>query len=138
MRADQLDATLDAAIGYWKAASLDTGRVAALHEIDVSIVDLDGVYLGLATTTSITIDLNGAGHGWFVDDTPEDDEDVAASEQLDLLPVVMHELGHILGLEDVYDDQFADDLMYGWLGSGVRRLPTPDDVDAVLAAFGAS
>jgi len=50
----------------------------------------------------------------------------------------MHELGHILGLEDVYDDQFADDLMYGWLSSGVRRLPTPDDVDAVLAAFGAS
>jgi len=61
VRADQLDATLDAAIGYWKAASLDTGRVAALHEIDVSIVDLDGAYLGLATTTSITIDLNGAG-----------------------------------------------------------------------------
>ena len=52
------------------------------------------------------------GHGWFVDPTPFDDaefeltlsvtplsaiEDGPAAGQIDLLSVLMHELGHVLG-----------------------------------------
>ena len=33
----------------------------------------------------------------------------------------MHELGHVAGLEDLYDDDAEDDLMYGWLEPGVRQ-----------------
>jgi hypothetical protein len=38
---------------------------------------------------------------------------------MDLLTVVMHELGHVAGLSDV--DEIGDDLMYAWLDEGVRK-----------------
>ena len=40
---------------------------------------------------------------------------------MDLLTVVMHELGHVLGFEDL--DPSAGVLMSGTLDSGTRRLP---------------
>ena len=33
---------------------------------------------------------------------------------------------------DIYDDAFANELMYGWLPTGTRRVPTADEVDAVF------
>ncbi|MGB7323492.1 MAG: putative Ig domain-containing protein, partial [Rubripirellula sp.] len=58
----------------------------------------------------ITIDTDAAGHGWFVDPTPERDEEFGASgnlidgdeSQYDLLTVIRHELGHAIGFGDVY------------------------------------
>jgi hypothetical protein len=38
---------------------------------------------------------------------------------MDLLTVVMHELGHVAGLSDV--DEIGDDLMYAWLEAGIRK-----------------
>jgi hypothetical protein len=52
---------------------------------------------------------------------------------MDLLTVVTHELGHILGLADVSATFLPDDLMDTTLPTGTRRLPTPTDVDAVFA-----
>jgi hypothetical protein len=40
---------------------------------------------------------------------------------VDLVSVVMHELGHILGFDDDYSDANSTDLMNGWLSPGVRR-----------------
>ena len=51
---------------------------------------------------------------------------------MDLLTVVMHELGHTAGLADLYDVEAEDDLMYAWLQPGVRRTDTAA-VDSVLA-----
>jgi hypothetical protein len=42
---------------------------------------------------------------------------------MDLLTVVAHELGHVLGLDDLYGAEHADDLMSAMLPPGVRRLP---------------
>jgi len=46
--------------------------------------------------------------------------------------VVEHELGHLVGLEDL--DSLDSRLMTGTLGKGVRRTPTSEEVEAVFAA----
>ena len=48
--------------------------------------------------------------------------DPRAVDRIDLLTVVEHELGHVLGLDDL--DASLDALMSAKLGSGVRRLPS--------------
>lgn len=42
---------------------------------------------------------------------------------MDLLTVLMHELGHVIGKDSRYDQAARDDLMYAWLTTGERRLP---------------
>ena len=100
-----------------------------LADVQFVITDLPDSYLGKAEADAIDIDLDAAGYGWFVDPTPALDEEFAASQavdpravdQIDLLTVVEHELGHIAGLEDL--DALADNVMSGVLGVGVRRSP---------------
>ena len=54
-------------------------------------------------------------------------------DRIDLLGVVEHELGHIIGQKDL--DVLTDDLMSGVLGVGVRRGPSYQDaIDATLAS----
>jgi hypothetical protein len=43
--------------------------------------------------------------------------------RMDLLTVIMHELGHHLGLPDSYAAHSRDTLMVGYLTQGERRLP---------------
>ena len=63
------------------------------------------------------IDVNAAGYGWFVDGTPLDDaefdlligeltasQESVAMGRMDLLTVVMHEIGHVLGYRHGDDD----------------------------------
>jgi hypothetical protein len=88
----------------------------------------------------VQIDINGAGCGYFVDDSPLDDSEFAllaaggglqASAQsdafgrIDLLSVVLHGLGHILG----HDHGDEDGLMGATLETGVRHT----DLDALFA-----
>ena len=65
---------------------------------------------------------NRAGQGWFVDTTPATAEEfmVAADGQIDLLTVLLHELGHLLGFHHAAD---SDALMAELLEAGSRRLP---------------
>jgi hypothetical protein len=42
---------------------------------------------------------------------------------MDLLTAVMHEMGHLLGLDDGYDSPGAASLMSRTLARGFRRLP---------------
>lgn len=51
-------------------------------------------------------------------------------DHVDLLSVVEHEMGHVLGLDDL--DILSAGLMSGHLGTGIRRLPESALVDAVL------
>jgi hypothetical protein len=54
---------------------------------------------------------------------------------MDLLTVVMHELGHTAGLADLYDVGAEDDLMYAWLEAGERRTPNEAAVDRLFASL---
>jgi hypothetical protein len=88
--------------------------------------------LGLVDGYTIYIDIDAAGHGWFVDPTPDDDSEfgtvdengvmIAAIEspaygKMDLLTVVIHEIGHLLGMG--HDDP-NNPIMVESLETGMR------------------
>jgi hypothetical protein len=80
---------------------------------------------------------------WFVDPKPHDDAefrrpgDQGERGRMDLLSVVALELGHLLGLDDLPDNEHAGDLMGATLTAGTRRTPTPAEVSATTAGVGA-
>jgi hypothetical protein len=133
---DVLTPIVDQASAVWAASGLDQAELQRLASVQVGIADLPGARLGEALGTMITLDVDAAGHGWFIDATPEANEEFSpqptgglladtsgpAAERMDLLTVVMHELGHVLGHSDQYDDLFSNDVMNGWLPAGVRRV----------------
>ncbi len=138
----QLDSIVSAAIQRWSATGLAQQQISALRSIKFEIADLQGAYLGEADGDLIRVDTDAAGNGWFVDPTPFDDGEFAEviattrrntdpysapAGHLDLLTAVMHELGHRIGLPDTYALLTRDDLMYGYLVKGERRLPRHDE-----------
>lgn len=104
----QLDAVFLQAIVAWDEPSLAS--------VPVVIRDLPGDLLGLGGASGVIIDADAAGHGWALSE-----EDLAEGRRVDLLTVLAHELGHVLGLPDL--DAAADDLMAAKLEPGVRKLP---------------
>jgi hypothetical protein len=131
------------------------GEVAAalLDGVDYQIVDLTGELLGQVVGSSLVqIDVNAAGFSWFVDATPWDDVEFAmpsgayesaalpetpAAERADLLSVILHELGHVLG----YDHSDKGSVMDELLPLGTRRVwdeESPlDDAIEIHGAFDA-
>src|SRR5262249_19253797 len=97
--------------------------LAHLHQIHLQITDLPGKELGMQAGNTIWIDLDAAGYGWYTGTTLVGaGGSVAANgteRSMDLLTVVTHEFGHVLGLAD--DD--GSGLMGEFLPSGTRRLP---------------
>lgn len=134
---DTLDSIIAAAIQRWAATGLTDEQLALLNAVTFDISDLGGNYLGLADGGIIRLDDDGNGAGWYVDATPLDDEEFAnrsgtrlladgtqaPAGQYDLLTTVMHEFGHMLGMDDTYAVGQGSALMHGWLQTGERRLP---------------
>ena len=100
-----------------------------------------GNTVGEGSTASITLDTTAAGHGWYVDATPQDNTDdylptsnpnvwqakagSAAAGKMDMLSVLLHEYGHALGLEHSAD---ARDFMATTLQPGERRMPSSEEL----------
>jgi hypothetical protein len=80
-----------------------------LPEIDIEIAQLPGSLLGVASTSTNKLWLDGdaGGHGWSLE---------VGSAGYDLLSAVTHEQAHRLGM----DDSLLGELLEG----GTRRLPT--------------
>ena len=141
----ELNAVVSAAIAEWASAGASSAALAALHAVTFSIADLGGQIIGQEGAGHITIDVDAAGHGWFIDPTVSDsfefahalnaagtdlltDPSTAAAGHLDLLTTVAHELGHVLGLPDLISPSDVNDLMYIGLADGERRLVSAADV----------
>lgn len=119
----------------WDAAGVDT---SALVGLNIQVANLGGTTLGLASGNTIWLDDNAAGWGWFIDSTPSDDsefigtDDQGAMQSMDLLSVLMHEMGHLLGYD--HDDE---GVMAESLAAGTRSVELEQvHVAATDLAFG--
>ncbi len=139
----QLQSIVQAAIGRWSTLGLKPAQKSVLQSTTYVVANI-GLARELGQAASgkvITIDDNAAGFGWFVDKTPRDDKEftkaISKSERvapgmtrMDLLTVVMHEMGHILGLPDI-DDDHSTGVMTDVIAAGTRRVATQADLKAI-------
>ena len=138
---NNLEPIIEVARQYWQSLGVPA---ELLENVMINLDDLANVEIGRVENRQITIDADGTGWGWFVDPTPQEssefnfnstgDEGIAlagteAANKLDLLSVLIHEMGHILGLAD---NDTPQDVMNGFTTTGLRRLPTLEDVQQVL------
>ncbi len=133
LSAAELLAVAEAAKARWEASGLTEAEAAVLDSATFAITNMSPGTLGSASPGVVWIDVDAAGWGWFVDATPLEDSEFdranapgeleatagPAAGQVDLLTVVMHELGHLLGKEH----EEGPDLMAEALELGMRRLP---------------
>lgn len=126
-----VESTFDSVIEQTRPA-LTGEQLETLKHIDIQIVDLGSDTLGRAAGSTIYIDDDAAGYGWFVDTTPTDHSeftwsseltlialpDSDAADGIDLWTVIQHELGHLLGYE-----HSETGLMQETLAPGIRKLP---------------
>jgi len=119
LRPAQVKPLLTEAIARWNAAGFNT---SGLGGIRFQIADLGGTTLGLAGGHTIWLDDNAAGWGWFVDHTPRSDSEFirpgnqGERNRMDLLTVLEHEVGHLLGF-----GHGPDGVMQDTLTAGTRR-----------------
>src|SRR5205085_12348028 len=102
--AADLNGTVQAALGRLRQEGLSQDALGRLAGVTALLQPLQPGQLGAALPQANTILLspNAAGHGWFVDPTPYQDEEFLAGTAYpgspaagreDLLTTVMHELG---------------------------------------------
>ena len=111
--------------------------------MQIVVGNLGTSILGLEAGGVITINQTAAGYNWYVGAGSASNQSFAlagpggesiaapgsaAASEVDLLTVLEHELGHVIGLADNAE---AGDLMDITLGLGVRRAPTSADVAAM-------
>jgi hypothetical protein len=110
----QAEAAANQALALW---STQPGIVVP-RDIHVQVADLPGRTLGWGSGSTIVLDHNANGAGWNLD--------VAGSTgRVDLLTVVSHEIGHLLGYEHNSDPH---DVMAATLPLDTRRLPGLDSI----------
>ncbi|WP_198000832.1 choice-of-anchor Q domain-containing protein [Gimesia fumaroli] len=145
---DQTDAesVLDGVVEYLEP-QLTSEENNKLAQVNIEVIDLvDGV-LSNTVRGTIYVDVNAAGYGWFVDDTPGDNSEFYLSGflslttfpfsdavgKIDLWTVILHELGHLLGYEHE-----ADGVMQDTLAPGVRKLSdwADDETDSFFSTIG--
>jgi hypothetical protein len=125
----QLQPVVAQAIANWVAAGIIPAQAATLESAQFVITDLKGQgALALTGGNTIQIDSTADGYGWSIDPSLADQP---TAGKMDLLTVVTHELGHILGLADVSALQLPNDLMDTTLPTGTRRLPSTADMKAM-------
>jgi hypothetical protein len=152
---EQLGAVLDEALRIWSAFLTNADQLNRLDSITVEITDLPDGILGEARGTTIYLDITAAGHGWFVDATADDSSEFgiildgerliadSASDafgRIDLLTVLVHEIGHGLGFDHDSGLAVMDDALRNGervlLGSDTAVAMTSGSVTAAVSAGG--
>ncbi|WP_372895479.1 putative Ig domain-containing protein, partial [Stieleria sp.] len=141
-----LDPLATVSAQHWVTVGAGESDLVQLSRVDLEFVDLsDGV---LATYQSaandpgtLLLSSDAAGHGWFIDPTPETAEEFfwdstanqyvaipggPADGKVDLVTTILHEQGHAIGLH--HSGENPHSLMNHSLPVGVRRLPHATDL----------
>ncbi len=131
----QLQSMYQVAKQYW----LDAGAtIEQMANIRLTLGQLSDDALATTEGKLITLSPNAAGWGWFVDTTPNLNDEFTlgknsyqantggeAEHKIDLLTVLIHEIGNVLGISHRTDG----DVMTLRLADGERRLPNQTDRD---------
>jgi Ca2+-binding RTX toxin-like protein len=127
----QVASVAQAAMREWSGVA-GTG---ALDQVRFELVnDLPGNAVAWSIGDgTILVDMNAAGYGWFVDASPYESGEYFSGNgtlvagrgsdafgRMDLLTALMHEMGHVLGLE--HGAGSAEDVMGATLAAGERHL----------------
>jgi hypothetical protein len=138
LTADLVDRLFPQAVAHWSLT--DPNAAARLANVEVRVADLSGNVLGLASevTSTIWLDSNAAGHGWQV----SQESSVQSRGAVDLQHVLTHELGHVLGHDDLDPLTNSHDIMAGNLATGGRQVSAGElnvitpAADRLFADFG--
>ncbi len=128
----------------WQNTATLSEMLANASQSLTSFSDLAGTAVGETkgegSTAQITLDSTAAGHNWFIDTTPSNNEEFLptsdpevwiakagsdAAGKMDMLSVLLHEYGHALGIEHSSD---SADYMAASLQPGERRLPSAEEL----------
>jgi hypothetical protein len=142
----QLQATVTAALDRLDQAGVQPPVLARLASAKYEVAKLPQPLLGytFARDNTVVIDASADGYGWYVNPTSQSDSVFAAdrtgaevagpgslaAHHMDLLTVVLHEMGHLEGLHDISTQKYPNNLMDGTLTPGVRRI---DALDTIFA-----
>lgn len=135
------------AIAVFASRSVDVQRLTEMASASFVVQDLPGDILGMTDKDVVYLDRDAARRGWFIDLTPDIDEEFQPTtgsvefeaimpstiHRIDLLTVVCHELGHIVGLRDLAFN--AENFMAKNVKTGERRLPTVLDLVDLLPSL---
>jgi hypothetical protein len=120
LRQSDITDALEVARQAWLLTDLTDIQRERLQTVTVTIDNLEGSLLGLAGSREIVLDDDAAGFGWSTDA-----DDVTAG-QFDLLTVLAHELGHIIGYGDLDPNLVESDIMRAQLQTGHRESALGD------------
>jgi parallel beta-helix repeat protein len=123
----QLAPLVQTAIDYWAQAGASAIQVNTLKNASIEVASIAGSELGLAGNGKIWIDDDAAGLGWSTSLA------APAANKIDLLTVLLHEMGHLIGLSDIYT-QGSNSIMTGTFSPGQRRLPKASDLTPLVTA----
>src|SRR5882724_2795025 len=149
LRASDVLPVVDVAISRWLASNQSDAATNRLDQLSFRIVDLPGRMLGRTSGTTIQLDATAAGYRWFVDPSPSSSDEFEPTDtatlsaaqpgspargRMDLLTVVEHEIGHVLGFR--HDDPIAP--MADVLVPGRRVLLPTVSIDGSATAVDAA
>jgi subtilisin-like proprotein convertase family protein len=143
---DQLEAIVDTAIGQW--ASIDLSQGQWINGVSVIFSQLGGDLLGLVDGTTLYLDDDAAGRGWFLDSSPGDDDEYtlvdgqfvanpggAADGTVDLYTVLGHALGRLIDWDSLDPDLDIDAILRSQLSEDERDLPDSAALEQVFASL---
>jgi uncharacterized repeat protein (TIGR01451 family) len=139
LTSSEVSAMVEAAITRWSENGLSAKDFARFQSFTYEVADLPEGQLATLAGNKITLDITAAGHGWFFDTTPSDDNEFdvpvpnqelqtteysGAHARVDLLTVLMRQLGSTLKQNQVKLQGPQSWLMENTLEPGTRRAPT--------------
>ena len=132
LTAGQLQVEVQAALNLLASDGVNSALLTKLESLQFMVGQLPAGYLGLSDLGSGTVEIsaNAAGYGWFVDPNPLHDPlfvngvaqpGSAAANRMDLLTVVLHEMGHFDGWTELDTSTHPNALIALTVGTGQCR-----------------